>query len=115
MMTCAQAGVRVRAHSYLVLTDPVVVLEPDTSLVLHECSPRLTTMRRPLPCRWRSLELTIGLDDDDRLRVVQDHAAHGSSCRSAMVTSASATSCDHRQYNPKPARLGAPCCFAHAG
>ena len=52
---------------HLTLADPVVVLEPDTSVVLHERPPRITAMSGPLPGQQRPVELPVGLGDDDRL------------------------------------------------
>ena len=57
----------------------------------------------------------IGRGDDDQLRVVQELGAHGRPRGSAKLVKASVTNCDHRQYSPNPARLGASCFRAHAG
>ena len=62
---------------HLTLADPVVVLKSDTPVVLHKRPPRITAMGWPLPGQQRSLELPIGLGDDDRLRDAQDLATHG--------------------------------------
>lgn len=99
----------------LALRHPVVVLQPDTPVVLHQRLPGITPMSGSLPSEQRSLELAISLGDDDRLRLVEDQAAHDRLPGSASEASASVTRSDQRQYNPNPARLGASCSRAHAG
>ena len=99
----------------LALRHPVVVLQPDTPVVLHERLPGITPMSGSLPSEQGPLELAVSLGDADRLRLVEDQAAHGRIPGPASQASASVTSSDQRQYNPNPARLGASCSRAHSG